>query len=102
MTANRYISARYGIDQSWTLSQAERNGAYEGAKKALLQMSPAEIEDEAKKASFADEVALGFRRRKRGFLNPQPGEEVYLVVNGDESSLAHSRIARSWISIRID
>ncbi|MEM9195756.1 MAG: NADH-quinone oxidoreductase subunit NuoF [Myxococcota bacterium] len=80
------LTRRYGIADSHTIAIAERHGVYSIAKKALAQMSPETIREEVKKASIRGRGGAGFPAGiKWGFLNPQEGEEVYLVINGDES-----------------
>lgn len=80
------ISSRYGIDQSWTMAAAQKAGAYKTARRALTMMQPAAIKEEVKKASIRGRGGAGFPAGvKWGFLNPGKDDQVYLVVNGDES-----------------
>ena len=80
------ITTRYGLENSHTLEVAQKAGAYEQAKKALLTMAPEAIREEVKKANLRGRGGAGFAMGvKWGFLAPKPGDEVYLVVNGDES-----------------
>ena len=39
------LSARYGIEESWELANAERAGAYRVAREALTTRKPAELKD---------------------------------------------------------
>ena len=80
------LSSRYGIEESWKLSNAERAGAYEVAKRALTTRKPAELKEEVKKANIRGRGGAGFPAGvKWGFLNKQEGDEIYLVINADES-----------------
>ncbi len=80
------ITSRYGLDDSHTLAVAEKAGAYKAARRALTLMKPDQIKAEAKAANLRGRGGAGFPMGvKWGFLNPGKGEEVYLVVNGDES-----------------
>ncbi len=80
------ITSRYHLEGSHTLPVALKAGAYEIAKKALLTMTPEQIKEEVKKANLRGRGGAGFAAGvKWGFLAPKPGDEVYLVVNGDES-----------------
>jgi NADH-quinone oxidoreductase subunit F len=80
------LTRRYGIQDSHKLAVAEKNGVYQIARKALSSMQPAAIREEVKKASIRGRGGAGFPAGvKWGFLNPKPGEQVYLVINADES-----------------
>ncbi|MDH5492870.1 MAG: NADH-quinone oxidoreductase subunit NuoF [Myxococcales bacterium] len=80
------LTARYGIEGSHTLAVAEQHGAYRLARRGLTAMKPEQIRDEMKKASIRGRGGAGFPAGiKWGFLSPKEGDEVYLVVNGDES-----------------
>jgi NADH-quinone oxidoreductase subunit F len=80
------LTARYGIEESWKLSQAEAAGAYAVAKNALKNTEPSVLKEEVKKANIRGRGGAGFPAGvKWGFLNPGPGDKVYLVVNADES-----------------
>ena len=80
------LTSRYGIHESWKLMNAQRAGAYRVARQALTERKPAELKEEVKKANLRGRGGAGFPAGvKWGFLNPQEGEQVYLVVNADES-----------------
>jgi NADH-quinone oxidoreductase subunit F len=80
------LTSRYGVADSWTLPVAERHGAYAVARRAFASKQPAQLKEEVKKASIRGRGGAGFPAGvKWGFLNPQPGQNVYLVVNADES-----------------
>jgi len=79
------LSNRYPLAQSWTLAVAERAGAYAPARKALGTMTPEQIRNEVKAANIRGRGGAGFPAgMKWGFLNPKPGQDVYLVINADE------------------
>jgi len=80
------VSARYDIPDAHKLEVAERHGAYKVARRALMGMTPEKIREEVKAASLRGRGGAGFPAGvKWGFLNPGPDEEVYLVINADES-----------------
>ncbi|MEM6957845.1 MAG: NADH-quinone oxidoreductase subunit NuoF [Myxococcota bacterium] len=80
------LSSRYHEENSHTLAVAERLGAYRVARKALMTMKPEQLKEEVKKASLRGRGGAGFPAGiKWGFVNPKEGEEVYLVINADES-----------------
>jgi NADH:ubiquinone oxidoreductase subunit F (NADH-binding) len=80
------LTSRYGIEKSWKLANAERAGAYEVARQALTTRKPAELREEVKKANIRGRGGAGFPAGvKWGFLNRQEGEQIYLVINADES-----------------
>jgi NADH-quinone oxidoreductase subunit F len=80
------LTSRYGIPESWKLENARRAGAYEVAQKALTTRTQAELKEEVKKANIRGRGGAGFPAGvKWGFLNPQPGDQIYLVINADES-----------------
>ncbi len=80
------LTSRYGIAESWKLENVRGVGAYEVAREALTTRSQAELKEEVKKANIRGRGGAGFPAGvKWGFLNPQPGDQVYLVINADES-----------------
>ena len=80
------LTSRYGIAESWKLANAEPAGAYRVAREALTKRNPAELKEEKKKANIRGRGGAGFPAGvKWGFLNPQEGEQIYLVINADES-----------------
>jgi len=80
------LTSRYGIEDSFTLDVAERHGAYAVARKALHEITPERIREEVKLGNLRGRGGAGFPAGvKWGFLNPQAGERVYLVINADES-----------------
>jgi NADH-quinone oxidoreductase subunit F len=80
------LTSRYGVADSWKLPVAERLGAYTTARRALTSMSPDKLKEEVKKANIRGRGGAGFPAGvKWGFLNPKPGQKIYLVVNADES-----------------
>ncbi|TFH32426.1 MAG: NADH-quinone oxidoreductase subunit NuoF, partial [Myxococcales bacterium] len=80
------LTSRYGIAEGWKLANAERAGAYRVARQALTTRKPAELREEVKKANIRGRGGAGFPAGvKWGFLNRQEGEQIYLVINADES-----------------
>jgi NADH-quinone oxidoreductase subunit F len=81
----KLLTTRYGLAGSHTLAVAEQHGAYAAARRALTSMKPEEIKAEVKAANIRGRGGAGFPTGvKWGFLNPKPGEQVYLVINADE------------------
>ena len=70
---------------SYRLENYLKDKGYEGARKALTQMAPAQVIDEVKKSNLRGLGGAGFATgMKWSFIpkdNPKP---KYLVVNGDE------------------
>ena len=82
----KLLTARYDLPESWTLAVAEKHGAYKIARRALTMMQPQQIKDEVKNAAIRGRGGAGFPAgMKWSFLAPKPTDQVYLVVNGDES-----------------
>jgi NADH-quinone oxidoreductase subunit F len=80
------LTARYGIAGSHTLEVAEQHGAYQIARRVLTTMTPDQVREEVKKANIRGRGGAGFPAGvKWGFLSPQSGDQIYLVVNADES-----------------
>jgi NADH:ubiquinone oxidoreductase subunit F (NADH-binding) len=79
------ISNRYKSPEAYKLAVAEKAGAYKAARKALTSMTPDVIKAEVKAANIRGRGGAGFPAgMKWGFLNPKPGQDVYLVINADE------------------
>ena len=80
------LTSRYGVEESWKLENLLAFGAYDVARNALTTRSKAELKEEVKKANIRGRGGAGFPAGvKWGFLNPQPGDQIYLVINADES-----------------
>lgn len=80
------LTRRYDLPDSHRLDIAEKHGVYDIARRVLKEQSPEAIREEVKKASIRGRGGAGFPAGvKWGFLNPKPDEQVYLVVNADES-----------------
>jgi len=60
-------------------------GGYQALAKALSQMSPEEVIEEISKSGLRGRGGAGFpTARKWGFVRGAPGDEKYVVCNGDE------------------
>ncbi len=81
----KIITRRFHIPNSHKLDTYLTDGGYGGARKALTQMTPAQVIEEVKKSNLRGLGGAGFPAgMKWGFIpqnNPKP---KYLVVNGDE------------------
>jgi NADH-quinone oxidoreductase subunit F len=74
-----------GVPNSWTLEYALKNGAYEGAKKALA-LTPEQVQDEIKKSGMRGRGGAGFPMGVKWSFMPKDGVKPnYLVCNADES-----------------
>ncbi|MHB1847343.1 MAG: hypothetical protein ACYCWW_21170, partial [Deltaproteobacteria bacterium] len=82
---DRVVSRRWGKPESWTLASYEKDGGYQGLKKAL-SMPPGQVTDEVKRSNLRGRGGAGFPTgMKWSFIpkdNPKPR---YLCVNADES-----------------
>ena len=86
MADDRILTSRYDIERGHTLEVAEKHGAYKMARKALTTMTPEAVREEVKKANLRGRGGAGFPAGvKWGFLAPKDDEQVYLVINADES-----------------
>jgi NADH-quinone oxidoreductase subunit F len=69
-----------------TIEVFEKNGGYEGVKKALKSMTPDEVTEEVKKSGMRGRGGAGFPMgMKWSFLAKPEGVPRYLVCNADES-----------------
>jgi NADH-quinone oxidoreductase subunit F len=79
------LTANWGDERAWKLSNYERTGGYAGLRKALA-MAPADVVSLIKDSGLRGRGGAGFPTgMKWGFIpqdNPKP---KYLVVNADES-----------------
>jgi NADH-quinone oxidoreductase subunit F len=81
----KLLTSRYDLAESWTLDVAERAGAYQMAKKALVGMVPSQIVEQVKAANLRGRGGAGFPAGvKWGFLPKNRSQPVILAVNGDE------------------
>ncbi|MCG8555058.1 MAG: NADH-quinone oxidoreductase subunit NuoF [Proteobacteria bacterium] len=81
----KLLTARYDLPNGWTLRVAEQHGAYSVARRALTTSAPEQIRAEVKDACIRGRGGAGFPAGvKWGFLRPEPGQRVYLVINADE------------------
>src|SRR6266404_6731161 len=81
----KVVTRNFGQANSHRLETYLKNKGYEGARKALTQMTPAQVIDEVKKSNLRGLGGAGFATgMKWSFIpkaNPKP---KYLVINGDE------------------
>ena len=81
----KITSRNFDIPNSHLLETYLKNRGYEAARKALTQMTPAQVIDEVKKANLRGLGGAGFATgMKWGFINPENPKPKYLVINGDE------------------
>lgn len=81
----KVTTRNFNLPDSYRLDTYLKNKGYEGARKALTQMTPAQVIDEVKKSNLRGLGGAGFATgMKWSFIpkdNPKP---KFLVVNGDE------------------
>ncbi len=84
--APKIVTARTGLEDSWTIASSLANGGYEGIQKAL-KMTPEAVCAEVDAASLLGRGGAGFPAgRKWSML--RKADLAYLVINGDESEPA--------------
>jgi NADH-quinone oxidoreductase subunit F len=69
-----------------TIEEYRRNGGYEAARKAVLEMEPQQITQTVKDANLLGRGGAGFNTgMKWSFVNiSDPNEQRYVIANGDE------------------
>ncbi|MCA9750968.1 MAG: NADH-quinone oxidoreductase subunit NuoF [Gemmatimonadetes bacterium] len=86
MSANgQLLSARFGRRDGHKLSVYEAEGGYRALKKALKEMSPADVREQVKAAGLRGRGGAGFPTGVKWGFVPANAEKVYFFVNADES-----------------
>ncbi len=81
----KVLTTRYDVAEAWKLDVAEKNGAWEIAKRHVGKTDPAKLIAEVKAANIRGRGGAGFPAgMKWGFCKPVSGKPMYLVVNADE------------------
>ncbi|MBP9855379.1 MAG: NADH-quinone oxidoreductase subunit NuoF [Candidatus Omnitrophica bacterium] len=81
----KIVTRNFGKPNSHTLETYVQNKGYEGARKALTQMTPPQIIDEVKKSNLRGLGGAGFPTGSKWSFIPQAiPKPKYLVINGDE------------------
>jgi NADH-quinone oxidoreductase subunit F len=81
----RIISSRWDLEDGFTLDRYEATDGYQALRRALSDLTPAQVHEEVKAASLLGRGGAGFPAGiKWGFCPPGVFPR-YLVVNGDES-----------------
>jgi NADH-quinone oxidoreductase subunit F len=81
----RILTSRFEQADGYTMAGYRRTGGYDALRRALTEMSPADVHDHVKDAELLGRGGAGFPAGvKWGFL-PSGVAPRYLVINGDES-----------------
>jgi NADH-quinone oxidoreductase subunit F len=81
-----YLTERFADDAFATLDGYERAGGYGAARKALTEMTPAEVIDLVKASGLQGRGGAGFSAGlKWSFMPTDTDQPKYLVCNADES-----------------
>ena len=79
------LTANWGDDRAWKLTNYERRGGYQALRTAL-QMSPPDVVDIVKESGLRGRGGAGFPTGMKWSFIPQDNPKPkYLVVNADES-----------------
>jgi NADH-quinone oxidoreductase subunit F len=79
------LTANWGDERAWKLTNYERRGGYQ-ALRAALQMQPADVVDLVKDSGLRGRGGAGFPTGMKWSFIPQDSPKPkYLVVNADES-----------------
>ena len=79
------VTTRFGHADSFTLRRSQETGGYEGLRRALDDLTPAQVMEEVKAASLLGRGGAGFPAGVKWGFCPPGVFPRYLVVNGDES-----------------
>ena len=81
----RRVLHNNGFIDPWSIDEYVARDGYQALGKVLTQMEPEEVIDEIKQAGLRGRGGAGFPTAiKWGFVRSAPGEEKYIVCNGDE------------------
>ena len=81
----KVITRNFGLENSHRLATYLKNKGYGAARKALTQMTPAQVIEEIKKSNLRGLGGAGFPTGTKWSFIPQANPKPkYLVVNGDE------------------
>jgi NADH-quinone oxidoreductase subunit F len=79
------LSARFGRSDGHRLAVYEQEGGYRALRKALTDMTPAQVTEWVKEAGLRGRGGAGFPAGVKWGFVPQDVEPVYFFVNADES-----------------
>jgi NADH-quinone oxidoreductase subunit F len=81
----KIVTRHFGQENSWHLATYLKDKGYEAARKAITQMTPAQVIDEVKKSNLRGLGGAGFPTGTKWSFIPQANPKPkYLVINGDE------------------
>jgi NADH-quinone oxidoreductase subunit F len=81
----KIVSRRFGQENSHRLETYLKDKGYEAARRALTQMTPAQVIDEVKKSNLRGLGGAGFPTGTKWSFIPQANPKPkYLVINADE------------------
>ncbi len=86
MPIEKLVSEHFSNPEARKLAWYRSHGGYEGAGKALDEMTPQEVTDEVLHSNLRGLGGAGFPTgRKWAFVPRDTGKPIYLAVNADES-----------------
>src|SRR5690606_21802509 len=81
----RIVTSRWDLADGFTLDRYRATGGYEALRRAVTEMTPAQVTEEVKAASLLGRGGAGFPAGVKWGFCPPGVYPRYLVVNGDES-----------------
>ncbi|HEX6237344.1 MAG TPA: NADH-quinone oxidoreductase subunit NuoF [Acidimicrobiales bacterium] len=81
----RIVSSRWDLYDGHTLDRYRATGGYEALRRAVTEMTPAQVTEEVKAASLLGRGGAGFPAGVKWGFCPPGVFPRYVVVNGDES-----------------
>jgi NADH:ubiquinone oxidoreductase subunit F (NADH-binding)/(2Fe-2S) ferredoxin len=85
MKQRREVMHLNGLIDPWNIEEYIAYDGYRGLAKALLEMAPEKVLEEVRKSGVRGRGGAGFpTAAKWGFVRSAPGDEKFVLCNGDE------------------